>query len=88
MVASQCYVDGYYTSFANEIIRKLLNDRLGENDELYNFMRENQKDILNRYAKNILVVADTSLFQTWSLMRGYILKVELILMVGKKLLIK
>lgn len=46
--------------YCYEIIRKLINDRSDENDELYNLMWENQRDILNGYGKNILVVADTS----------------------------
>lgn len=52
--------------YCYEIIKKVYNDEQEKHKKLYDTMWENQKDFLNGYDKNILVMADTSGSMTWS----------------------
>lgn len=53
--------------FAYEIISKIYGKHVNKNEEnLYQAMWEQQKDVLNGYDGNILVMADTSGSMTWS----------------------
>lgn len=53
--------------FAYEIISKIYGKHVNKNEEnLYQAMWEQQKDVLNGYDGNILVMADTSDSMTWS----------------------
>lgn len=52
--------------FAYEIVSKIYEKNVSKDDtKLFNAMWEQQKDILNGYDKNILVMADTSGSMTW-----------------------